>query len=266
MTAVQKVIKYLAIGFAIFLTVTIIGGILSVIGLLGVFFNGNAVNENMKTYSVSSEINKLDIQINAAALNIKEGDVFSIESNLNYLNVEEKDNMLIIKEEKKSYGNYKDAVLTIYIPEDTMFNNINITTGASKLTVDNLSAEIIGFNLGAGDVSIASLIATETSNIKGGAGRITIFDGTLKNLNLEMGVGQLNLTSALSGDCKLDLGVGETNITLLGNKEDYKLEFEKGLGSISVDGKDVSDYGNSGNGTNKIEINGGIGSINVEFK
>ncbi|MBQ9839934.1 MAG: hypothetical protein IJO56_10670, partial [Oscillospiraceae bacterium] len=54
--------------------------------------------------------------------------------------------------------------------------------------------------------------------------------------------------------------------TLLGSKEDYKLELEKGLGNISIDGVNVSDYGSSGNGTNKVEINGGVGSINVEFK
>ena len=64
----------------------------------------------------------------------------------------------------------------------------------------------------------------------------------------------------------MDLGVGESNITLIGSKEDYKLDLEKGLGNISVDGANVSDYGSSGNGTNKVEINGGVGSINVEFK
>lgn len=35
MTTLQKVIKYLAIALAIFLTVTIIGGILSAVGLFG---------------------------------------------------------------------------------------------------------------------------------------------------------------------------------------------------------------------------------------
>lgn len=54
--------------------------------------------------------------------------------------------------------------------------------------------------------------------------------------------------------------------TLIGNKEDYKLDMEKGIGGIFVEGKAVSDYGSSGNGTAEVEINGGIGAINVEFK
>mgnify|MGYP003407414117 CR=1 FL=1 len=32
------------------------------------------------------------------------------------------------------------------------------------------------------------------------------------------------------------------------------------------DGKNVTDFGSSGNGTNKVEINGGVGSINVRFE
>ena len=55
-----------------------------------------------------------------------------------------------------------------------------------------------------------------------------------------MGLGQLNLTSALTGDCNLDSGVGEMNVTLLGSKDDYELDIEKGIGNITVDGKNVS--------------------------
>lgn len=266
MTTLQKVIKYLAIAFAIFLTVSILGGILSVVGLLGGIFSSDAVMEDVKTYSVAADIRNLDIEINAADLLIKEGDAFSVESNLKHLKVEEKDGVLTIQETKIFAGTYSGAVLTVYVPAGTVFDSVNLTTGAGRLTIEKLSSGTLDFELGAGEVSVDSLIATEFSNIEGGAGRITISGGALKNLELEMGVGQLNLTSALTGNCRLDLGVGESNITLTGNKDDYKLDLEKGLGSIRVDGVNVSDYGSSGNGTNTVEVNGGVGAINVEFK
>ena len=266
MTTVQKAIKYLAIALAISLTVMIIGGILGAVRLFGGFLTGNDVTGEMKIYTVTSGISNLNIRISAADLSIKEGAAFSVESNLKYLKVEEKGDLLIIEEAKKFHGNYQGAVLTIYVPAGTVFANTNLITGAGRLTIDQLSSETLDFELGAGDVSITSLIATKSADIEGGAGRITISGGTLNHLDLEMGVGQLNLTSALTGNCQLDLGVGETNLTLIGNKDDYKMEIEKGLGSISVDEKKVSDYGNSGNGTRNIEINGGIGAINVEFK
>ena len=270
MTTFQKVIKYLAIAFAIFLIVTIIGGILSAIGLFGGFITGDAVTEDMQTYSVNTGIRILDIEINAADLYIKEGEAFSVESNLKNLKVDDNNGRLTIKDltKNKRFGgySYENAVLTIYVPVGTVFENVNITTGAGRLTVDNLSAETIDFELGAGEVSIGSLVATKSADIEGGAGRITVSGGALKNLDMDMGVGELNLTSAFSGECKLDMGVGESNITLIGNKDDYKLDLEKGLGSITVDGKDVSDFGSSGNGTNKVDISGGIGAINVRFE
>ena len=274
MTTLQKVIKYLALAFAIFLTVSIVGGILSAVGLLGSLFSdddaewGDVIGET-KTYTVSSEISDLNIQINAADFYIKEGNSFSVESNLKNLEVDEKNGCLTLKDLTKIKLNgsnaYENAVLTIYVPAGMAFDNVNIKTGAGRFTVDSLSAATIGFELGAGDVTISKLIAEKSANIEGGAGRITISDGAIKNLDLEMGLGQLNLTAALTGDCNLDSGVGEMNVTLLGSKDDYELDIEKGIGNITVDGKNVTDFGSSGNGSNEVDIHGGVGAINVRF-
>ena len=274
MTTLQKVIKYLALAFAIFLTVSIVGGILSAVGLLGSLFSdddaewGDVIGET-KNYTVSSEISDLNIQINAADFYIKEGNSFSVESNLKNLEVDEKNGCLTLKDLTKIKLNgsnaYENAVLTIYVPVGTVFDNVNIKTGAGRFTVDSLSAATIGFELGAGDVTISKLIAEKSANIEGGAGRITISDGAIKNLDLEMGLGQLNLTSALTGDCNLDSGIGEMNVTLLGSKDDYELDIEKGIGNITVDGKNVTDFGSSGNGANEVDIHGGVGAINVRF-
>ena len=97
MTTFQKVIKYLAMAFAIFLTVSIIGGLLSMFGLFGGFFGGDAVTEDIKTYSVSSDIQSLEVKINAADFTIKQGESFSVESNLKHLTVEDKNGVLTIK-------------------------------------------------------------------------------------------------------------------------------------------------------------------------
>ena len=274
MTTLQKVIKYLALAFAIFLTVSIVGGILSAVGLLGSLFSdddaewGDVIGET-KTYTVSSEISDLNIQINAADFYIKEGNSFSVESNLKNLEVDEKNGCLTLKDLTKIKLNgsnaYENAVLTIWVPVGTVFDNVNIKTGAGRFTVDSLSAATIGFELGAGDVTISKLIAEKSANIEGGAGRITISNGAIKDLALKMGMGQLNLTAALTGDSELELGVGESNITLLGSKDDYELDIEKGIGNITVDGKNVTAFGSSGNGANEVDIHGGVGAINVRF-
>ena len=143
---------------------------------------------------------------------------------------------------------------------------MDITTGAAKLTVDMLSVNSLELNLGAGDVRFEYLNASSNVDIKGGAGEITIASGTLSGLTLEMGVGELNLTAILLGNSDLKFGVGESNLTLLGSKDDYKVDIEKGLGNITVDGEKVTDFGSSGNGQNHVEIEGGIGTINLNFQ
>lgn len=266
MTTTQKVIKYMAMAFAVFLAVSIIGGILGVFGLFSGLFGDDAVLGEATTYTVSGDITRLDIQINAADFTIEEADAFSVKSNLKNLTVKDNDGVLTIKEDKKYGISYTDAMLILYIPADTVFDKIDITTGAGRLTVDTLSADALDLKLGAGEVAIDSLTANSAASIEGGAGKITIKGGILHNLDLNMGVGQLYLTAAILGKSDLELGIGKTDITLIGIKEDYKIDAEKGIGNIIIDGEAATNYAGSGNGENVIDIEGGIGSINLTFK
>ena len=67
------------------------------------------------------------------------------------------------------------------------------------------------------------------------------------------------------GKSNLRFGVGKANLTLIGSKDMYKIDIENGLGSITVDGKTVTDFGSSGNGQNYIEIEGGVGTVDIAF-
>ena len=264
MTGFQKIVKYLAIAFAIFLIVSIVGGILGAVGIWNMFSGGSAVSDTVKSYQIPSPISSLEITINAADLTVQQADRFLVESNLQDLKVTERNGKLILEEDSGFAASYTGAKLTVYIPSQTVLESVNIKTGAGKLTVDTLIANSVRLELGAGEVRFEQLTAYEKADIEGGAGKITVAGGSLANLDLEMGVGQLNLTSALVGSSELDLGVGETNLTLIGSETAYALDMEKGLGSITVNGEDVSRY-SSAKGKNRIDIDGGIGAIRVVF-
>lgn len=264
MTTLQKAIKYIATAFAIFLIISIVSGILGVAGIFGLF-EENALLDTLKTYSVSNGITKLEIDIAAADFTIKESDSFFVESNLKNLNVTEKNGVLIIKAKNRIGIKHTNATLVLGIPKETVFKDADITTGAGKLSIDILAADALELEFGAGEVIINSLVSNNNININGGAGKITILDGQLNNLDLDMGVGQLNLTAALSGNNDFDLGVGESNLTLIGNEEDYSIQIEKGVGNVTVNGKSVSNY-NTVNGNSIIDIDGGVGAINLKFK
>ena len=188
----------------------------------------DVVLDEAKTYEITSEIHSLDIRISAADFKIQHGDEISVESNLKYLSVSEKDGVLTIVDEEKNY-NDSDAMLTLYVPNDMVFDEVDITTGAAKMTVGTLSANSLKLKLGAGDVQIESLNASSDADIEGGVGQITIASGTLNDLTLKMGMGELNLSAAVLGESDLKFGVGESNVTLIGSKDDYKAHCKMNL-------------------------------------
>jgi len=252
--------------FAIFLIVSIFSGIFGVFGLFNGFFGEKGILEESKTYPVSGEINELEIEIAAAKLVVKKTDSFSVESNLKNLSVKENGNKLTVKDKKMFGGVLNDASVTICIPEDTVFEFLSVKTGAGRLIADILSAERLELELGAGEVVIGELTALASAEIEGGAGKITVSDGKLKDLDLAMGVGRLELCAELLGESDLELGVGESDLTLLGKKEDYTVDIEKGLGSIRFDGENLSKGGKQGNGPARLDIEGGVGAICLDFK
>lgn len=219
-----------------------------------------------RAYPVSSDVHSLELRINAADITIREADAFSVESNLKHLSVSVEDGVLTIREESKHSVTYSDAMLTLWVPAGTVFETAELVTGAAKLTADTLCAGSLKLQLGAGDVRFEYLSAVSNAEIEGGAGRITIADGTLRDLELEMGVGELNLTAALLGDSDLSLGVGASNLTLLGSRDSYQLELKKGLGSITLDGTPIPNSDRIGSGQNHVEVIGGVGSITLTFR
>ena len=266
MTTLQKVIKYLAIAFAIFLTVSIVSGILEAVGLISGLLDRDAVSEEVETYTVSGECTSLQIEIGAADFVIRQGDALLVESNLKNITVKNERGVLTIREKKGWNATYHDAVLTLYVPAGTVWKEAEITTGAGRLTVNELSAERLELTLGAGETNIDSLTATVEADIQGGAGKITVAGGLLHNLDMEMGVGQLDLTAALRGDCHFELGIGESKITLVGKRDDYTVHTDKGISDLTVDGEAVSGRDRIGNGANRIDISSGIGAIRLFFK
>lgn len=267
MTEMQKIIKYLAMAFAIFLTITIISGICGAIASFSFLFGDKKVNGKFNNYPVSEVVEELVIDTSIANLTIKTEDEFRIESNHKYLKVKESGGKLKISEKRKwLISNPNGVKLIIYVPEGTHFSEADINTGAGKVIIDTLSADKIDLDLGAGEAQIGKLTANQSIKIDGGAGELVIKEGLLNNLDLDMGVGELDLTGKLLGDCKLDYGIGETNLTLLGSKENYTIALDKGVGKATVDGESMKDESVYGIGANQIDIDGGVGELNVMFQ
>ena len=74
MTTFQKIIKYLAMAFAIFLSVSIISGICGALYSVSYFFSGNTTDE-MTEHVIGNNFTSLSVNISAAELEIKTGEL-----------------------------------------------------------------------------------------------------------------------------------------------------------------------------------------------
>ena len=266
MTSFQKIVKYCAMAFAAFLTVSIIGGICGALGMASLFFGGDATGET-RTYTVSGEVEDLDVEISAAAFKVVTGDSFSVESNHNHLTVKEENGTLCISEEKVAFGfSSKGVTVVLTVPEGFVFDDVSLAAGAGKVEIAALAADTLTLDLGAGATEIDSLHVQTRSKINSGTGKLTIKDGELRDLSMDIGVGKLELTGKLTGRCTVNYGIGGAELTLLGEKDDYRIELDKGVGGATLDGDSVSGDSVYGDGENRIEIDGGIGSIEIRFE
>ncbi|MGN0487139.1 MAG: DUF4097 family beta strand repeat-containing protein [Acutalibacteraceae bacterium] len=269
MTDFQKIIKYIATAFAVLLIVGIFSGIFGSLQLLGVIYDAKdhiASDSSMEAYAVSGEIKSLKAEISAADFVISVGKKLSVESNVDSLTVEEKDGELVLRDGGTNlFQNGSSRKLILTVPEKFTFSRVDITTGAGKLTADDLRCQELRLELGVGRTNIKNLIALKNAKISGGVGELNIGFGKLKNLKLEMGVGNLTLEAALPGKSELDCGVGEMDITLIGSVKDYTVELDKGLGNAVIDGVNAGDDYVCGSGSNHVEIDGGLGNVTVSF-
>ena len=281
MTFWQKVIKFLAIALAIFLIVNIIGAILSIIGIIGgiAFFTNTITDVKEEIVQESPEyleqpeviadniniedIVKFEIEVKYSNLEIKKGD-FKVESNDTNVKCTQKGNELIVKETGNNWLRNKEGnKVIIYIPENKEFNEIEIDTGAGNIEIESLNTKDLSFSIGAGKVVINNLKVTNEAGIHGGPGKVDILSGEICNLNLDMGIGEFNICTKLLGNNDIEQGMGKLTIKLRDSQENYTIRTRKGMGSITIDGKEAQNNSIYGNGQNILNIEGGMGAIEI---
>lgn len=275
MTTAQKIIKYFAIAFAIFLIVTIISTIISggyaLLRAFGLIHTEkNVITEDLKVISNEvKEISTLKIELAFTNLEIKTGNSFKVETNNSKISFIENNGSVKIKEEKydwsQNHGNASELI--IYLPKDMItIDETKIEAGAGNINIEKLSTQGLYLELGAGDVKIENLTVTEEAKIDGGVGRTELKSCEINNLKANLGMGEFVFSGKLTGKNEVDSGVGTINIDLLDSSENYTIDVDKGIGSVTLDGKKLEMDRVYGAGENYLDIDGGIGEIKINFK
>lgn len=279
MTSFQKIIKYGAIAFAIYLCFVIISIIVSTItAIFGItmgiemFQNSNHDAMITKWEQEYSNITNMNIDLSVCKLAIKRGDTLKVEAS----DVSDKfkcssEGKQLKIEDKNLHRNFFNqpedikAEVIIYVPEDMNFDEVTIETGVNETNIEYLRANKVNLEMGVGRYQIDSLSA-KYAKIEAGAGEANMNDCDIEELKLDGGIGRLSFTGKITKTADIECGVGRLEVNLIGSSADYKIRPETGLGNFKVDGQNVSDHQTVGNGDVTVKVDAGVGETVVNFK
>lgn len=269
MTTTQKIIKSLAIAFALFLVISIFSIIFGLSReIISSINNDKKESELLEEYTtISNNVNNIEffkIDIFNDDIEIKEGEKFEVKTNDPDVKFYHENSIVKIKSDKTfswHLSNSSRGTIIIYLPNEFNISELDLNLGAGKIDIDKIFVETLLMDLGAGTMTAKEINVYEKATINGGAGNINIYSGTINNLNLKLGAGNASIESDLTGSNTLTTGVGKLNLGLSRSKDNYKFDISKGLGNIILNDFDVSEDILIGDGETKIKISGAVGNI-----
>lgn len=278
----QKVIKYGAMAFAIYLAVMIISIIifgLTVIFGIGVGIEkisnniGNSTNNSeLLTYTEEyTGIESLDIDLSKNRLEIRTGNSFKVE----FINVSKDLSTKLNdsgKELKIEDGTFKlfenvneDSKVIVYIPKDYELRSVKLDlVGVSGAYIEGFKAEKLEVDIGAGKYEINN-VQSVNAKVDSGAGETYINNSTFDNFEFNAGVGKASINCKINNKGELGAGIGKLEVNLIGTKDNYKVRAESGIGNLIIDGNEARDGEIVGNGSTNINVEAGIGETAINF-
>lgn len=133
--------------------------------------------------------------------------------------------------------------VTIYVPTNTTLENIDLDIGAGDLNLENLSGENFDVDLGAGDFDLKN--------------------STFENISVDCGAGDIFMENNTFDSLDIDAGTGDVKLNCLGDLSQYTFDIDNGVGETRVGGEKVKNEYKSGSGAKKIDIDLGVGEVNI---
>lgn len=141
----------------------------------------------------------------------------------------------------------QDSTITIFLPENHHYEEIEIETGAASIDLGTLQADEIELKIGAAYAQAAAL--------------------TCRDLSVSVGGGKLSCSLIDADAVDAEIGAGALIGTLSGSAANYRYEAKAGAGSITLDDTALADglYAKTSGGTGDryLDLKVGLGSISL---
>lgn len=222
---------------------TILGGFSQ---LKSTYFDSINISNNNE-YEFTG-INDLEIEVDASKVIIQEydGSIIKVSSN-SAAKIINENNTLIIEDNFNIFNLNKK--ITIYIPINYQFNNVDINIDASDFEAENIYATDIEVSIDAGNFGAKKITST--------------------NLNVEVDAGKATIDLLDCQNSYFDCDVGDIEAMMVGNEVDYSYDVSCDLGSVRIGNYKTDglsdDYSFSG-GMKKISVNCDASDIDIKME
>ena len=193
-------------------------------------------------------INDFEIEVDASKVIIQEydGSIIKVSSN-SATKIINENNTLIIEDNFNIFNLNKK--ITIYIPINYQFNNVDINIDASDFEAENIYATDIEVSIDAGNFGAKKITST--------------------NLNVEVDAGKATIDLLDCQNSYFDCDVGDIEAMMVGNEVDYSYDVSCDLGSVRIGNYKTDglsdDYSFSG-GMKKISVNCDASDIDIKME
>lgn len=226
---------------------------------------------------VSSSVKNLDIDLKGASLIIRRGSSPSwkaVDFEEGSVDVETSGDTFRVRvprwRDSFPFGSGKTAPeFVLALPEDVRFEDCIVKIGAGAVNIEDLAADSFRLEGGAGSFKATGFDA-DRATIKTGAGLVELDAAAIGTLRLETGAGRVVLNGEITDGADVSTGTGSIEFKLSGSEQDYRFDFNRGLGSVRIGSGNWDGVGNgvagNPNADRIIKLSTGIGSVRIDFR
>ena len=278
MTGFQKFIKYAAIAFGIYLSITIVLALLGIArGLVRASKNDEFKDivtdrEEYKTEDITrtyENIRNLEVNVEETELIIRNGDTFKIEgTNIpDRMEIEQDGNKLKVSDEEVSSSfSDENMVVTIYIPEDVKLDNIDLEINYVSADIQKLNTANLELDIYNNYCEIDEIIA-DNMEFKNEEGNIDIYNAEIGRLLFDSESGVEDVSLDITENAEINLEYSYTDMNLIGKQEDYQISTKNQAGNIYIDGETITSNAETwGSGSTKINLDNVNADIFISFR
>lgn len=131
-------------------------------------------------------------------------------------------------------------------------SQIDMELGAGEIVVQRVEAERFTVDVGAGEVKVDEL-GTDTLKTAIGAGQITLDNSTVHDADISVSMGQILYRGTVSGDLDADCSMGQIDLEMDGKKEDHNYVIDCSMGEIRLGEETFSGMGSSRTISNGVD-------------